>query len=113
MRLFKFEAAHYDGWEHLVPLRRNVLVGDLNVTLLAGHKWRRGREEQALLIAKNNLVKWIVKLTVISILMNFFCRRRFPPCRKRRLLPGSENLPRGSSSVQENEFAEHRLGPLG
>jgi hypothetical protein len=49
-----------------------MFVGNLNVSLLAGHKGRSRREKQALLIAKNHLVKRIVKLNRDFDLVDFF-----------------------------------------
>src|SRR5580698_1367068 len=60
-RSLKRKAAHDDRGVDVVPLRGDVFVGDLHVPLLAGHEWLGGRKKQALLVAQNHLIEWVVE----------------------------------------------------
>src|ERR1700676_5547341 len=63
--------ADADRWIHIVPLRGNVLVGNLKISLLSGqHRWRTGKK-QALLIAQNDLIEGIVKFESDFDLLDF------------------------------------------
>jgi len=75
--LFERKPAHDDRRKHVIPLRGNVLVWDLNVSLLAGKKGWRCRKKQSLLIAQDHLAEGVmefnrdfnlVNLTVAAVL---------------------------------------------
>jgi len=69
--LLKRDTAHDDLGENIVPLRRNMFVGDLHIPLLAGHKRRSRGKKQALLVAQDDLLERIVKFHGDFNLVNF------------------------------------------
>src|SRR5579883_283081 len=61
-RLVEKKTGYLDRGKHLVPLSRNVLVGNLDVALLAGHEGLSGGKEKTLLIPQDDLVKGVMEL---------------------------------------------------
>ena len=58
--LFQYDCANANRGIHVVPLRRNMFVGNLKIPLLSRQHGLRARKKQALPVAQNDLIERIV-----------------------------------------------------